>query len=215
MSQIIDNKEEKRQKKQSIILDIINKFVIFMLDSGITIILLSILVIGIFAVNVTTVQGDSMRNTFRTGNMLAMNMLDKNFKRGDVIITFSDNRSSGAWIENSISTAIEAKTRTILIKRVIGLPGETIEMKDKRIYIYNNNYPDGYLLDEPYANIDWYCPLAGAGLPSSEAKSFEKYKIPEDSYFVMGDNRGCSKDSRYYKAFNRNSILGKKLFQLY
>ncbi len=93
------------------------------------------------------------------------------------------------------------------IKRVIGLPGETLEVRRKRVFI------DGRALDEPYAHF-----LEPVG-PSSlhEVTSFdvrEQYgpvQVPPGHYFVMGDNRDNSQDSRYWGFLPRDYIKGKAL----
>lgn len=82
------------------------------------------------------------------------------------------------------------------IKRIIGLPGETVEGRDGLVYI------DGKPLQEPYvtAEID---------------SDFGPYSIPEDCYFMMGDNRNNSADSRYWdnKYVKRDKIEGKAILK--
>ena len=92
------------------------------------------------------------------------------------------------------------------IKRVIGLPGETLELRDKKIYI------NGQPLAEPYVHyID-------STHSASEVTSFdvrERYgpvQVPPDQYFVMGDNRDNSQDSRYWGFLKRSYIKGKAVF---
>ena len=91
------------------------------------------------------------------------------------------------------------------IKRVIGLPGETLELRNKKVYV------DGKPLDEPYVHF-----LEPAST-SQEVTSFdvrERYgpvKVPSDQYFVMGDNRDNSQDSRYWGFLPRSYIKGKAL----
>lgn len=181
-------------------------------DRAFTILLLILLVTFLFVINHTVVNGDSMRNTYQTGDRLFLNLVDRDFKRGEIVTVFSDNKGAG-FIPNSINTIIQVYSgkRVILVKRVIGLPGEEIEMIDKKIIIYNKENPKGKLIDESkYAKLDWVC-QNGASNPEI---SFAKYKIPDGTYFVMGDNRGCSQDSRYYKSFNKDSILGKVILKL-
>jgi signal peptidase I len=94
------------------------------------------------------------------------------------------------------------------IKRVIGLPGDTVELRSKKVYV------NGQPLDEPYVHF-----LEGPshGAEGAEVTSFdvrERYgpvTVPPDQYFVMGDNRDNSQDSRYWGFLRRDYIKGKAL----
>jgi signal peptidase I len=94
------------------------------------------------------------------------------------------------------------------IKRVIGLPGETVEVREKKVYI------NGTALDEPYVHF-----LAPPSAPSDlhEVTSFDVRErfgpvtVPADQYFMMGDNRDNSADSRYWGFLRRDYIKGKAL----
>jgi signal peptidase I len=94
------------------------------------------------------------------------------------------------------------------IKRVIGLPGETVEVREKKVYI------NGTALDEPYVHF-----LAPPSGPSElhEVTSFDVRErfgpvtVPADQYFMMGDNRDNSADSRYWGFLRRDYIKGKAL----
>jgi len=94
------------------------------------------------------------------------------------------------------------------IKRVIGLPGETLEVREKRVYINGNR------LEEPYVH---YLEPPATPSPGSETTSFdlrERYgpvTIPAGHYFMMGDNRDNSQDSRYWGFLPRDFIKGKAL----
>jgi len=86
-----------------------------------------------------------------------------------------------------------------LVKRVIGLPGETIEIRNRVVYI------DGRPLSEPYAVFS-----DPGVIPQRDSMS--PVKIPPDSFFMMGDNRDNSNDSRFWGFARRDSVIGTPLF---
>jgi signal peptidase I len=94
------------------------------------------------------------------------------------------------------------------IKRVIGLPGETVELREMKVYI------NGTPLDEPY--VHFLAPPRG-GTEFNEVTSYdvrERYgpvTVPPNQYFVMGDNRDNSQDSRYWGFLPRELVKGKAL----
>jgi signal peptidase I len=95
------------------------------------------------------------------------------------------------------------------IKRVIGLPGETLEIHDKQVIINGNR------LDEPYTRfIDFHIYGRNSGIPDDYIvrDNFGPAVIPMDSYFMMGDNRDNSNDSRYWGTVNTKNIIGRPLF---
>jgi signal peptidase I len=123
------------------------------------------------------VPSGSMENTIMTGDRMIGNRLayiKKGPERGDVVIfKFPDDET-----EN-------------FVKRVIGLPGENVAIRDGHVYIDGNDTP----LEEPYLPEEW--------LNANDGLSFD---VPADSYFVMGDNRNISNDARFWK----NSYVNKK-----
>ena len=129
------------------------------------------------------IPSGSMENTIMTGDRVIGNRLAYLFggpKRGDIVIfKYPDDE------------------RQLFVKRVIGMPGETVVIEDANIYI------DGVLLEENYLKDTW---VVDAG-PYT-------YVVPENSYFVMGDNRNNSKDSRYWKNtyVQEDQLLGEAVF---
>jgi signal peptidase I len=93
------------------------------------------------------------------------------------------------------------------IKRVIGLPGDTIEMRNKKVYV------NGTPLSEPYAHFIYPPEEAGSGAPDVGSsgdllQSFPPMTVPADNYFMMGDNRDNSQDSRYWGFMPRDYVKG-------
>ena len=130
------------------------------------------------------IPSGSMENTIMTGDRVVGNRLSyltKNPKRYDVIIfKYPDDESQ------------------LFIKRIIGLPGETVEIRDGHIYIDGSS--------EPLEDVETKEYMVG---------NYGPYTVPEGCYFVMGDNRNDSKDSRYWihPYVSKDKILGKAVFR--
>lgn len=129
---------------------------------------------------------ESMYSTLQTKDKFVISRIEymnKDPQRGDII---------------SFNSTQVSKDEPQLIKRIIGLPGDTIEIKQGNVYV------NGTLLKENYALKDKFT-------------SQTKYVVPENCYFVMGDNRANSYDSRYWKDpyVKRSDIIGKAKFKYY
>lgn len=135
----------------------------------------------VFATSI--VEGESMHPALEDGERIVFNKLIYIISepdRGDIIIIQHPQKN--------------------YVKRIIGLPNETIEMKDHHLFI------DGIKQENSY--VDEYESLLTG--------NFGPIKVPEDSYFVMGDNRAISKDSRNGLGFiNRSDIIGRSEFIIY
>jgi signal peptidase I len=91
----------------------------------------------------------------------------------------------------------KAGMTTPFVKRVIGIPGDTVEVREKVVYL------NGKRQEEPYKIISTI---------EIQGDNFDKTIVPPDHFFVMGDNRDNSNDSRFWGFVERNSIIGKPLF---
>ncbi|NDJ84751.1 MAG: signal peptidase I [Chloroflexi bacterium] len=140
-----------------------------------------LLVVALYTlVNLSTarfvVEGSSMEPNFYTDEFVIVSrlayILDEP-ERGDVIVFHYD-------VEN----------KRDYIKRIVGLPGEVIELRDGRVYV------NGLLLEEPY--VDEYCRCPD-----------EAWFLQEDEYFVLGDNRNSSQDSHNFGPITREQIIGR------
>lgn len=117
--------------------------------------------------------------------------MNPNLKNGDIMIL-----NKTAKIDRFDIVVIKSKNvDDVLIKRVIALPGETFEVKDGDIYINDKKINDKY----------------GYG----ETADFVKLKVPQGEYFVMGDNRSISADSRMFGTFKKKDIKGTTSFILF
>lgn len=157
-------------------------------DAGV--ILLIVLLLNQFLIMNTVVPSASMEPTIMTGDRTFVSPIPYYYKdpeRGDI--------------------AIFHQGEELMVKRVIGLPGETIDMKDGKVYI------NGEVLDE-LAYLDASVQTLYEEMPY-EVKEELPYIIPQDYYFMMGDNRMYSMDSRYFGAIARKDIVAKGSFRFY
>ncbi len=142
--------------------------------------ILIVIIVVLFRTFIATpvrVDGDSMLDTLYNGDILILNKLNKNFKRFDIVVIKVNN--------------------TKIIKRIIGLPGETIEYKNNQLYINGEEIDD---------------------IDTSITNDFTlKNKIPDDNYFVMGDNRGNSMDSRFSEVglIKKENIIGTAKIRIF
>jgi signal peptidase I len=148
--------------------------------------LLIVLPIRLFFAQPFIVSGSSMDPTFSNGQYLIVDQITYKFekpKRNEVII-FRYPRDQ----------------KKFFIKRIIGLPGETIELKNQSIIIYNETHPDGVELDEPYVQ--------------NKHTDNLKVSLKDNEYFMMGDNRSSSSDSRYWGPLPAELIIGRAFLRL-
>jgi signal peptidase I len=151
--------------------------------------LIIIVPIRLYVIQPFIVEGDSMVPNFHDGEYLIVDEISYRFNdpaRGDIII-FHPPKDA----------------KTYYIKRIIGLPGETVEFKNGEIYIYNAQFPKGQLLDEKVY------------LTESLANEEIKVELKDKEYFVMGDNRNNSLDSRRIGPIAFNHIRGKALLRAF
>ena len=144
--------------------------------------LLAVLIIRSFLFTIIRVDGTSMTDTLQHNDRLFVTVLDMKLHgpdRFDVVITHYDD------------------TRKEYVKRVIGLPGDTLEVKSGVLYVNGEAYDEPFLSPERIVNYS---------LPQYD---FGPIEVPEGSYFVMGDNRDNSRDSRRVGFLSEDKIVGK------
>ena len=151
--------------------------------------LLIVLPIRYFIFQPFIVRGESMEPNFHHGDYLIVDQLSYRFRepvRGEVIVLNYPDYPSIRYI-----------------KRIIGLPGETVEIKEGKVLIHNDNGEEKLLEESNY--------LVPAIFTSGELW----FPLAEDEYFVLGDNRIASADSRRWGSLTRQEIIGRAVIRLW
>lgn len=153
-----------------------------------TIGLSAILAFGIrtFVAEARYIPSGSMLPTLEINDRLIIDKMGYRFgepERGDIVVFRP-------------TPALQANFNEAFIKRVIGLPGETVEVKDGRVYVNSEPLPENYTAEQP--NYEW-----------------GPEKVPEDSYLVLGDNRNNSYDSHYWGYVPRKNIIGRAVVRFW
>lgn len=142
-----------------------------------------ILPIRYYLVQPFFVKGASMEPGFEDGDYLLVDELSfrlREAKRGEVIIFRFPQQPS-----------------QFFIKRVIGLPEETVQIKDNQVIIFNKDNPEGFILNESYLS------------PEQKTLGTMTTKLDDNEYFVLGDNRLQSSDSRRWGLVNGSLVVGR------
>ncbi|MEI6378882.1 MAG: signal peptidase I [Candidatus Falkowbacteria bacterium] len=150
-----------------------------------------ILPIRYFLVEPFYVKGASMEPNFHDHEYLIIDRLNYRMnepQRGDVVVF-----------------RYPYNPQEYYIKRVIGLPGESVEVKDGAIYVYNSAHPEGFKLPEGYLP---------KGLESTPINpQFTRTDLKENQYYMMGDNRVASQDSRVFGPVDKSFLIGRVVFR--
>jgi signal peptidase I len=155
----------------------------------VAIVFLSALVIRTFVFQPFVVEGSSMERNFHHGEYLFIEKLSYKFKdpkRGDVVV-FRYPRD----------------VRYNYIKRVVGLPGETVQIKGGRVFVNGTELHETYLTPEQETLVD-----------NNRELNYE-VTLNEDNYFVLGDNRSHSSDSREWGPLQARYIVGRSALVMY
>ncbi|MBP7006972.1 MAG: signal peptidase I [Candidatus Pacebacteria bacterium] len=148
--------------------------------------ILIVLPIRIFIAQPFIVSGASMYPTFHDSEYLIIDEISYILgepKRNDVVVF-----------------KYPKDTKKFFIKRIIGLPGETVDVNGEEVTITNKENKEGFKLDQSYVE--------------NKSNTTGHYVLEDDEYFVMGDNRSASSDSRYWGPVKENLLVGRALVRL-
>jgi signal peptidase I len=160
-------------------------------EAGKTIVLSIMLAMGIrtFVAEARWIPSESMVPTLKVNDKLIVDKLSYDFtnpQRGDIVV-FSPT--------DNIKKA-NPSLKDAFIKRIIGLPGDKVEVKEERVYVNNQLLQEKYIEDEPHYQ-------------------FGPVVVPPNSYLVLGDNRNDSWDSHYWGFVPRNHIIGHAIVRFW
>ncbi len=119
------------------------------------------------------------------------NSMRKTLEDGDILLLYK----MAKFERNDIIVLDEKEDNEIIIKRIIALPGETIKIQNGKIYINDKEYNDEFAY--------------------GDTSDYEQVTLGENEYFILGDNRLISKDSRYFGTITEDEIIGKVVFRFW
>jgi len=178
---------KKPQKEKSLFQELLSTFIYIVVISGI------FLTIRLYVMAPVSVEGASMEPTLENGDRLLLDKLS-DVDRFDIIVFPSPGDTDKQFI-----------------KRVIGLPGDEITFEDQMLYINGETIEEDYIDLSGVSESDLQSLNGDFSLTSLQGVE----KVPEDSFFVLGDNRVNSKDSRSFGFIDTDSVTGKTNFRIW
>ena len=161
-------------------------------------IIIVVLLIRLFIIEPVRVDGDSMHPTLNNNDYLLLEKVDKNFKRFDIVVLHYNNDK--------------------LVKRIIGLPGDKVKYEKDKLYINGKEVKEDFLDKDYKKEIIAEKRKKGSGSYFTDDFNIELLGynvIPDNYYFVVGDNRSNSTDSRFIGLIPKKDIEGKVIFNVF
>ncbi|GAB4148219.1 MAG: signal peptidase I [Patescibacteria group bacterium] len=196
--EVAENKQIRRRLKPNIIEEVIDYLWYFFRIFVVTALFFTFIKTSVF--DIVTVSGRSMYPTYDNGNQLNIDLLTPNFgeyRRGDVVIIKIPSTDGNPPV--------------YYIKRIIGLPGDTVILENGAVTLVNSQFDKGILLDETK-----YLPPTTKTykLVNTGGERVVEPTLKSDEYYVLGDNRTASKDSRSFGPVQRKNILGREIYRI-
>ena len=197
-----NNSEKKQVKKKSVAREILEWVLTIVAAIAIA------LPIRAFAFEMVRVNGESMNSTLANGEIMFVTKFD--YASTWLSFPWQDDeaKENAARITTGgnpqrfdvVVCRYPGRGDTNFVKRVVGLPGDTVEVREGYLYVNGEKYDEPYIKDE---------------YRTGRLNSFGPYEVPEGEYFVMGDHRNNSNDSRMQGSLPRDMIIGHVRTVLY
>ena len=198
----MNEKKTKTVKKKSLAREILEWILTIVAAVAIA------LPIRAFAFEMVRVDGKSMNGTLSDGEVMFVSKFD--YASTWLSLPWWDDKGKEEAVRittgggpqrfDVVVCRYPGRGDTNFVKRVVGLPGDTVEIREGYLYVNGEKYEEPYILDE---------------YRSGSGRSFGPYKVPEGEYFVMGDHRNNSNDSRSQGSLPRDMIIGHARTVLY
>ncbi|NBI29664.1 signal peptidase I [Chengkuizengella marina] len=192
-----------KQATKSIRKEIVSWIITFLVAFGVAFFIQS----EVFAV--TEVKQSSMENTLFENERIIIDKISdtfNDFDRGDIVIFTEEELTGGFWssnigiqLDDYMDKVTNGEPRKRLVKRIIGVPGDIIDIKEGQVYINGDLIAESYIKGEKTFTRNVEFPI----------------EVPEGKVFVMGDNRTVSRDSRDFGPIDMNNIEGKAIFKMW
>ena len=197
-----NNNEKKQVKKKSVAREILEWVLTIVAAIAIA------LPIRAFAFEMVRVDGESMNSTLANGEIMFVTKFD--YASTWLSFPWQDDKAKEAATRittggnpqrfDVVVCRYPGRGDTNFVKRVVGLPGDTVEVREGYLYVNGEKYDEPYIKDE---------------YRKGSLNNFGPYEVPEGEYFVMGDHRNNSNDSRMQGSLPRNMIIGHVRTVLY
>ena len=165
--------------------------------------ILIILIISNFIISLAITRGTSMMPTLEDKDIVMLNKYKaslkiKRYSRGDIVVFKDENEEDSK-----------------LVKRIVALEGDIVNIKDGKLYINNGEVHENYIMGETYIESMYLSEFKSDYEDPLSENDIYQYTVPENHVFVLGDCRENSLDSRFFGGIDLENIIGKVVVRVY